>query len=142
MKAEEVAALEERIRAEYEEKLRAIKIVRSLLSETQPVGSALKPTGGKENLVDLSLHEENGETLIGKIQELFQREDQPWTVPMIEKALRAAGFSLTARRPAASIASSIHKLKARGVVKLVKKGSGRRPNRYRASKWLAPSESA
>jgi len=70
-------------------------------------------------------------TLTGKVEEVFnQNPTARWTVPKMLHYLREIRFELKAQKPQASVGLIFQKLRKRGSIRIVKRGSGRSPNIY------------
>lgn len=81
-----------------------------------------------------------GITLIETVEFTVKATDRTWSVPQIYERLQEAGFEFESSMPKNTIATAISRLVERGEVVLVKKGSGRRPNEYKARRWTSPAE--
>ena len=77
------------------------------------------------------MDDEGGVTLIGRVEEVFEHNlTTRWTVPKMLDHLRQSGFELKAQKPQASVGLIFQKLRKRGSIRIVKRGSGRTPNVY------------
>jgi hypothetical protein len=145
MNKSEVDALEKRISEEYRKKLEAIRLVQRMLNEEaaeqHPFVLEVKPTFEPKQVkavpISVGASQDYGEeledSLIGTIQTMIQSSANTiWTAPKVEQSLRESHIPLNAKRPKSSILVILGKLQARGIIRLVKKGSGRIPNRYKA----------
>lgn len=85
----------------------------------------------------VAIENENGEesevTLIDSVAHVFKRfPEQSWNVNTIERQLLSERFVFAAKNPKASINTALSRLAERGIVRISKRGAGRKPNQYRA----------
>jgi hypothetical protein len=139
MNKSEVAALEKRISEEYKKKLEAIRLVQEMLSEQSVQSPEISAPSAQKAIPSLAINAgedkyEEGEeiSVIGAIRSLFAADEhKSWTVSTIETALRESKVPVKAKNPKTTINTSIMKLCKKGFIRVVRKGSGRIPNRYR-----------
>lgn len=134
----EVDELERRVKAEFEEKMKAIRLVKEMLSKN---GSESVVASAPRTLQSSSDDgSEEDESLVGNVERVFLSDlKRSWTVPKVEKRLIELGVKLEAKNPKPSIAGAIKRLVKRGTVRRIKRGSGRIPHVYRAG---GPKEEA
>lgn len=72
-------------------------------------------------------------TIISKVESVFADDfTRKWTVPTMIAHLRHEGFPLVAQKPEATMGQVFARLQQRGVIRLVRRGAGRRPNIFKA----------
>jgi hypothetical protein len=79
--------------------------------------------------------EDNSQTIIDKVEEIMQADTtKKWTVPAMVAHLNNIKFPLVAKKPQATMGLVFSKLAhKRRTIRMVKKGSGRKPNWFRAN---------
>jgi len=129
MNKQDVATLKEALRAEYEKDMEAIERVEILLARRAvPDASA---GGLPTNTEDESAVDGDESTLIDAVERAFIRFPQKrWTVGDLENQLQADGFQFKAIKPRSSIHTSLTRLEESSVIRIVKRGKGRKPNIY------------
>jgi hypothetical protein len=123
MNKEEVSRLKERVKADYQEKLRAIEIVEKMLLEQSPNGVVTQPI--QNELSGASVRDKVIESM-----KLFQPQKRRWTIASL-----CTQIGDVKRSP---VWKEVRRLTDEGRVKEVKKGSGRMPAEYA---WLGDSDS-
>jgi len=126
MTKDEVAALKESLKADYQKNIEAIERVERLLAERQPTVTA-KPEKSSANDV------EDAATLKAAVEMAIRDYgDGKWKIGDILAHLKSAGHVFQAEDPYKSLHSTIWKLEKDGAVRVVIRGKGRQPNTYQA----------
>jgi hypothetical protein len=89
-----------------------------------------------DHLSDFVAAEEDApQSIIDKVEEIMQADPtKKWTVPSMVAYLKYIHFPLLAKKPAATMGLVFAKLAyKRKTIRIVKKGSGRNPNWFRAN---------
>jgi hypothetical protein len=93
-------------------------------------------SGASPRLIDTHQYDDgdgNAQTIIGTVDSAMQADhNRKWTVPLMLAYLRDSNFPLAAQKPEATLGLIFKKLQRRGRIRLVKRGSGRLPNVYKA----------
>jgi hypothetical protein len=113
---------------EHRKDLEALERLKRFLPKSGAVDvKATEPESGEDDAGPSA-----GDTIIGKVQEVvFSDYSRRWTVPVVMAELRRQNFPMTAKKPDRTVGLILSKLYARGVLRLVRRGSGRIPNVYR-----------
>ena len=78
--------------------------------------------------------EDNPQSIIGKVDAVMNADPtKKWTVASMIAYLQHSGFSLAAKKPEATMGLVFTKLRNRGKIRIVRRGSGRNPNVYRGA---------
>ena len=128
MTKEEVTALKESLKADYEKNLEAIERVERLLAERQstPASAKVRPGAANDGVEDAA-------TLKATVEAAIRDYGNgKWNVNDILARLKSAGYEIQAKDPYKSLHSTIWKLEKDGVVRVVIRGKGRQPNTYQA----------
>lgn len=128
MKPEDVIALEKQAKDEYDEKMRAIRIVRTMMERGDSFPLA------KPKATDLESANGNGDGLTASILHLMEAQDRSWSVADLVAALPKNAS--TARNRAHSVGTAVARLaRQQGTIRITSRGSGRRPHEYKAEIW-------
>jgi hypothetical protein len=131
--------------AEFKQKIDALAIVEQMLpaSAVSPKESALNmalerieqqfgPSAVRPRVP--LLHKENQGTVIDAVRKtILSSPKQTWPVSEIEQDMRRRNFVFTARDPKSTINTALTRLVDQGEVRIVVRGKGRKPSRYKAS---------
>lgn len=79
--------------------------------------------------------DDSGEGSIrSKVAEVFDANpDRRWTIPQMVAYLNEIGFTLKAQRPEATMYGVFQRLRERGRIRIVRRGTGRTPHTYRST---------
>jgi hypothetical protein len=136
-----LSALRQRAKVNYERDLEAIERVERLIA----VGAGITAESAQHLLATATAAAPvvmNGEiapddpdsqpTLIDAVERMFRTfPNVSLNVGMLEAQLRKAGFVLAAKQPKSSINTAVSRLAERGVIRIVRRGAGRKPSTYR-----------
>lgn len=124
MNKQEVDALKEALKAEYEKDMAAIERVEKMLGRRGNPGIPIEPSREPQE-------SDSETTLIDRVKEMFVRSpEKRWTVGALEDQMRADGFHFDAVKPRSSIHTCLTRLEERSMVRIVKRGRGRKPSIY------------
>ncbi len=71
-------------------------------------------------------------TIRNKVAEVFGADStRRWTIPQMVEHLQSVDFPLKAKKPEATMYGVFNALRGRGIIRLVRRGTGRNPNTYR-----------
>jgi len=125
----EIRALRATLDAEHQKDLEAIDRVLKLLAERRITAS--RPLSAPSEVIAPVVADGEQSTLIDAVRRVF--EDNPkdrWLVSTVEEQLRKHGFQFDAVKPRNSLHTALNRLQERGVVRVVKRGRGRKPSVY------------
>jgi hypothetical protein len=117
---------------EHRKDLEALERLKRFLPQSNAAVS--KPKGVPEDLgPQADLESLSEDTIIGKVEQVMTSDTaRRWTVPLMFAELRRQNFPLAAQKPERTLGLILRKLADRKVIKIVKRGSGRSPNVYKA----------
>ena len=138
--AKQLASIEATMEEEHKKDREALQRLKRFLPNVNGHSSGFRETTGQVKLpVHVLVPVVNDDddavtgTIIGKVESILMADPtEKWTVPRMLSFLRESGFQLEAQKPERTIGLVFRKLMKRGKVRLLKKGSGRIPNVYRA----------
>jgi hypothetical protein len=135
-----LAALEQRAKLNYQRDLDAITHIRRLIAGGATINpesaerllataTSATPTSAEPNT---NADPESQPTLIDAVESIFRNSpDMSLNVSSLEAQLRGRGFVFAAKQPKSSINTAVARLAERGIIRIVKRGTGRKPSTYR-----------
>jgi hypothetical protein len=129
--ATQIGAIEAAMEAEHAKDREALARLKRFLPNKN--GAKNGNSHNQETLQLIHDDPDGADTLIGRVESvLFADPEKRWTVPTMIEHLRSIGVQFEAKRPDATMGLIFSKLKGRYKVRIVKRGSGRRPHVYKA----------
>lgn len=126
---DQISELERRMEEEHRKDREAIERLKRFLPQGQQSASLHREEEDSSDVNDAPVP-----TIIGKVEEIMLDDaTRKWTVPAMLAHLRHINFPLAAQKPEATLGQVFVKLQRRGAIRIVRRGSGRNPNIYRAS---------
>jgi hypothetical protein len=131
-----ITAMEHSMREEHRKDLEAFERMKRFLpangrAPKQPTIIDAEPVDTDDDSLDLP-DGQLPQTIIGKVESIMLADTaKRWTVPAMLQELRRISFPLEAKTPASTLGLVFAKLRRRGHIRIVKRGSGRTPNIFR-----------
>ena len=124
----ELSEIERRMEEEHRKDREALQRLKRFLHQ----GTAPAPIEHVDaEYIDV---EDKAQTIIGKVEDVFASDiAKRWTIHNMVVFLKSQKFPLVAQKPDATMGLIFSKLQKRGKIRIVRKGSGRLPNIYRAT---------
>jgi hypothetical protein len=131
-----LAAMEQSMRDEHRRDLEALERLKRFLpangnapAQSKTIDAPIVDTN--DDALDLP-EGPFPQTIIGKVESIMLADTaKRWTVPAMLQELRRTNFRLEAKTPASTLGLVFAKLRKRGRIRIVKRGSGRTPNVFR-----------
>jgi hypothetical protein len=118
----------------YEERIKALSIVESMIDPEMHPKRPPKPPCPEVNTASIPQRPAiDNLTLIDAVQSIFDHlPDREWTVVSIQRTMADGGFEFGAQNPQGSLNTCLGRLlNDRKTIEIVKRGAGRRPTVYR-----------
>lgn len=133
MDARELAEIERRMEEEYRRDREALERLKRFMSNGDKPQQ--RSTSSEPRTETPSESEERSEGSIRrKVAEVFAAEpENMWSIPGMVEHLTKTGFPLKAAKPEASMYGVFRVLKERGIIRIVRRGSGSQPHLFRST---------
>ena|SRR5581483_3604064 len=134
---EQLSAVERQMEEEYRKDREALARLKRFLKVDAPSENI----DGNQSNDSTDVSDAAVPTIIGKVEEIMTADiTRKWTVPTMLAHLRHEKFPLTAQKPEATLGQVFAKLQRRGVIRIVRRGSGRIPNVFKAVPQITKEE--
>jgi hypothetical protein len=131
-----LAAMESAMREEHRKDLEALQRLKRFLPANSAAPTQQPPVDAKHADTNDDSHDPTvdslAQTIIGKVESIMLADtNKRWTVASMLEELRRLNFPLVSKTPTSTLGLVFAKLHKRGIIRLVRRGSGRTPNVFR-----------